>query len=1687
MKCFKQLSECRKNIEKDKLPLQVSLHVRNEKIENRDITDVMHASLEYGMPGVDANAIGGVGSFVYSLTKVQKEDPKLNVRVITPAYGNLPRTAKLVKTVQHYYNDRLVATQIWRYKNSNGINQYLVKPDDDVCKKMFDIPASFTYSDCGDSKFIERICYFNGAVAAFAMEGDDKDSSEKQQFFPHIVQGHAWGLYFLGALIEKYRNLYGFGPKTVCTVHSSHHGDGFYSSMPDIGLYNNSSIHVTKMIGEGYDHIVYVSEQLLKESLLDNSGFAGVIKRLYLDKKVSAILNNIFADQFDPSIYLPKQYNFNLSNITASKLKLKQELNTENKLGQFNKVINLDKPLVLYLGRISPEKGIDKLEEAIEEVVVRQGASFIVMGIGGGDVLDKIKDKYKNNKNVIILDKFEHQVKYGDLIRAAADIYFVPSKLEACGLVPMEANLAGAVVISSDACGLRNVIIPDANGTIFYNSVVGDSAEKIRMIFKGIQSLKESGNLDKALELIQSSARYSFDWNSPTSGSARLYRELYDSIYSFDKLADKANQLETGVTHAIIENDIGSLERELNSDNNAIKRPNKLGISPEEMTKLCVKPDLLNKNKILLNVCYEYGQVKLGGVGEVTTALTNIINKKTEETSIEARVITPHYPLHDKLIDKGELSNPVILGEVEHLYLGKKIFSTITMVENKGVKQYLVRVSPFQLDFQDENELFGDIDSNEKIKNIFNNITPKVAYFNSAVAAFIKSCNDDGKFAKPIDIVNCHSWGAGILSYLLKGNGSSNANIPKCILTIHSEPSEQGVVPVGHQHMRHLAGIGMPLFTADENFSPLKEGIRYSDQIVYVSADLEKQFLMHKTKFFSLKDTCKHAKNKSSVIFNNITDAFDPEKLNLIKGDNIINAKQNAKKQINDKLSSCFSKVDFFDNKKINVNEPLVLFVGRFLEEKGVDMLDAAIELVLKKNPNANFIVMGLHGGQKEDRIIIDIQTKYKRKENVIVINEDSPNVQKTLGGLLRFASDFTFIPSHRESCGLVAMESLLNSSIPISSNVGGLNDTVVDGVGFKYDDENKSKLISMKKAIEKSFDFLSSLKKSPENYNQFLLSLFDKATSNYVWGGEKSSDSKYFLLFNRLLQSKKLDEFLINNGFKLDDINAFNHLGYTPLTLLLSQMAGEDGFENQEMLVCLMDYKDLDLKKSTKFNFPPEYYASKNTELMEYFQFIKSFKDVDIEKENLSSGVSNNHNVSSETSRIEDVKKAFKESFFVDISLLCSCDCSEVYTAINKNNNQQVIIKLITNQLILQNEVENEILVLKILEKYLDSKNIGEYKAIVMPKDEGITLEEYFIKNPNVCQSERIKIILGIIQEIKELHDKKIIHQDISPTNILYDYKSGKINIIDFGWSKKTNNKGVHHGLYRGFRFFTAPECNLSSDADKNIAITQAVDLYALGETIKYIMGNHQVRRLRAIQPTSLNVSWVNQIVSSLTSKNVNIRELQYESILRLKIFFEENGFNLLNINGFNKFGHTPLTHLLNKLSNNNDFENQQLLISLMQHDDLDLEKNTQYNLAPEYFANKNQQTKDLFTVLSYLKKNDFSTSLEGINESHQTSLHTPLTLAASLNDKKICELLIKHGAKPEQSNALGNTAVHNAIDTENIELVEYLLRVSKGKEMLQMFNIFKKTPLMLANENSLTNSSINKEFHKKLQQMSI
>jgi D-inositol-3-phosphate glycosyltransferase len=144
------------------------------------------------------------------------------------------------------------------------------------------------------------------------------------------------------------------------------------------------------------------------------------------------------------------------------------------------------------------------------------------------------------------------------------------------------------------------------------------------------------------------------------------------------------------------------------------------------------------------------------------------------------------------------------------------------------------------------------------------------------------------------------------------------------------------------------------------------------------------------------------------------------------------------------------------------LDTPILLFVGRIERLKGIDTLLESVAVVSRYCSGRDLKVLIVGGGGQTEaenaelHRVVELHKDLNLEDQVEFVGSKPQEMLP----LYYSAADVTIMPSHYESFGLVAVESMASGTPVIASNVGGLQFTVVDGeTGYLVEQENHFQL----------------------------------------------------------------------------------------------------------------------------------------------------------------------------------------------------------------------------------------------------------------------------------------------------------------------------------------------------------------------------------------------------------------------------------------------------------------------------------------------------------------------------------------------------------------------------------------------------------------------------------------------------
>ncbi len=274
------------------------------------------------------------------------------------------------------------------------------------------------------------------------------------------------------------------------------------------------------------------------------------------------------------------------------------------------------------------------------------------------------------------------------------------------------------------------------------------------------------------------------------------------------------------------------------------------------------------------------------------------------------------------------------------------------------------------------------------------------------------------------DAIHVNDWQSGLVPFLAKERYEFSG---KVVCTIHNL-AYQGVF---HKSSVERLGIGWDHFTMHrfeffDQVNFLKGAIAYSDYVVAASPGYAKE-IQTPTFGCDLDQFLRDNSHKLRGILNGIdTEEFSPDKDQRLFVP-FAKAKDPGKSE---------NKVRLLEALGLGLPDaPLLVFIGRFAWQKGVDVLYETLHDLQELHMNIAILGEGEH---HLNEAFASLKGAYPNISVTVGYDE-------TLARRMYAAGDFLLMPSRYEPCGLNQMIAMRYGCLPIVRRTGGLNDTVCD------------------------------------------------------------------------------------------------------------------------------------------------------------------------------------------------------------------------------------------------------------------------------------------------------------------------------------------------------------------------------------------------------------------------------------------------------------------------------------------------------------------------------------------------------------------------------------------------------------------------------------------------------------------
>lgn len=308
-----------------------------------------------------------------------------------------------------------------------------------------------------------------------------------------IVHGHTWYSHFAGCLVKQFQ-----GAKLVLTTHSLEPHRPW--KVEQLGTGYHVSSWLEKTAYQNADGVIAVSEAM-KKDVMDLYGVP--------EEKVAVIANGI-----DPSEYTP----------TYDEALLKE-------LG-----INPDLPFVLFVGRITRQKGILHLANALKYL---PKDTQVVLCAGAPDT-PEIGEEMKNlmeslraegHGRIIWVQEMMAREKIIKLY-SHATLFVCPSVYEPFGIINLEAMACETPVVASAVGGIPEIVVPGETGELVEFAAGDDFEPKDPDAFAQDLAaqiaalLADADTLEKMGKAARKRVEEVFSWHAIAEKTLAFYRSL---------------------------------------------------------------------------------------------------------------------------------------------------------------------------------------------------------------------------------------------------------------------------------------------------------------------------------------------------------------------------------------------------------------------------------------------------------------------------------------------------------------------------------------------------------------------------------------------------------------------------------------------------------------------------------------------------------------------------------------------------------------------------------------------------------------------------------------------------------------------------------------------------------------------------------------------------------------------------------------------------------------------------------------------------------------------------------------------------------------------------------------------------------------------------------------------------------
>jgi len=520
----------------------------------RQLRRILILTREYdGLAGA-----GGVKDFSRQLAEALARKGK-QVSVIMPLYGFMNpeefsfRPTELTFDVDMSYvgRDRREFVRIWS-ATINGVMVYLVDAQRYREKRsIYSYTAEEEAENLGNRQGTAHYDYFamnvllqKAAIAMLVLKAEKPD-------IIHCQDGHTAILPAMIREIESYRHYFN---RTGCVVTIHNAGRGYHQEVIDLPfaevltglpsrviLNNQLEGHFDPLLAAAnYSVMSTVSENYARElQETDDDELTGWLGHKLLEREVvlEGVTNGINPGDYDPSTpsalglaaaFFPEKDNY------TGKARCRAALVKELATGKLENVeqtgflaSNPSQPLFTFIGRLSSQKGVDKMIGALEALLPMDTKFQVaILGTGSPEIeaeLIRLAAEEDFSGRICLLRGYDPALAIK--IYAAGDFFLVPSRYEPCGLTDFIAQLFGNLPIVHHIGGLVKVL--DGETGFAYQG--HNSAALMATVLKALELFR--GSPKEMLRMRKTAIKHirkHYAWDIVVERYIKLYRKALE-------------------------------------------------------------------------------------------------------------------------------------------------------------------------------------------------------------------------------------------------------------------------------------------------------------------------------------------------------------------------------------------------------------------------------------------------------------------------------------------------------------------------------------------------------------------------------------------------------------------------------------------------------------------------------------------------------------------------------------------------------------------------------------------------------------------------------------------------------------------------------------------------------------------------------------------------------------------------------------------------------------------------------------------------------------------------------------------------------------------------------------------------------------------------------------------------------